>query len=185
MLITIDVQDGLKVTEETFERLASGGGDVRFELVNGRLEVRDEMPRRWHQHIIKLLIRYFDQLGLYALSEIGAKVADGTIRLPDVAVLRSADRLGWGDMTLPAGDYHTLVEVVSEESENRDKETKLIEYAAAGLPNYWIVGEHPFLPEDGIIARYTNEGGRFRLVDTIDVSHLVGGSPAGSGQPPA
>jgi len=143
------------------------------------------MPRRWHQHIIKLLIRYFDQLGLYALSEVGAKVADSTIRLPDVAVLASADRLGWAEMTLPAGEYHTLVEVVSDESESRDKETKLVEYAAAGLPNYWIVGEHPFRPEDGIIARYTNEGGLFRLTDTVDVSQLLGGAPAVSGQQPA
>lgn len=91
MLVTIDVQDGLRITEETFERLASAGGEARFELVGGRPEVRSEMLRRWHQHIIKLLPRYFDQRGRYALSEVGAKVADGTIRVPDVAVLTSGD----------------------------------------------------------------------------------------------
>src|SRR5688500_2813881 len=107
----------MKVTEETFERLSAAGSE-RFELVGGRLEVR-EMPRRWHQHIVKLLVRYFDQLGLYALSELGAKIEDGTIRLPDVAVLASADQLGWQEMTMPAGDYHTLVEVVSEDSTER------------------------------------------------------------------
>lgn len=173
MLVTIDVQEGLRVTEETFERLASVGGDARFELVDGRLEVRSEMPRRWHQHIIKLLIRYFDQLGLYALSELGAKIADGTIRVPDVAVLATADLLGWAEMTLPAGIYHTLVEVVSEESETRDKVTKLDEYAQAGLANYWVVGAHPFRPDDGIVARYVNEGGAFRLADTVLVSQLL------------
>lgn len=173
MLVTIDVQDGLRVTEETFERLASAGGEARFELVNGRLEVRSEMPRRWHQHVIKLLLRYFDQLGLYSLSEVGAKVADGTIRVPDVAVLASSDQLGWNDMTLPASAYHTLVEVVSDESGTRDKVTKAEEYAKAGLANYWVVGEHPFQPDDGIVARYVNEGGAFRLQDTVLLSDLL------------
>jgi Uma2 family endonuclease len=173
VLVTIDVQDGLKVTEETFERLASAGGEARFELVNGRLEVRSEMPPRWHQHIIMLLLRYFNQLDLYALSEVGAKVADGTIRVPDVAVLTSADQLGWDEMTLPAGAYHTLVEVVSDDSETRDKVTKAEEYAKAGPANYWIVGELPFRPDDGIVARYSNEGGAFQLQDTVLISELL------------
>src|SRR5690606_6730547 len=72
--------------------------------------------------------------GLYALSEIGAKTADGTIRVPDLAVLADSDQLGWDQMTLPASAYHTLVEVVSEDSEIREKVTKAEEYAKAGLP---------------------------------------------------
>jgi Uma2 family endonuclease len=173
LLITIDVEDGLKVTEETFEHLTSAESEGRIELVNGRLEVHKDMPRRWHQHIIKLLLRYFDQLGLYALSDLGAKVADGTIRVPDVAVLTSADQLGWEEMTLPAGTYHTLVEVVSVESEARDQVTKAEEYAKAGLANYWIVDEVPLRPDDGIVARYTNQDGAFQLQDTVLVSQLM------------
>ncbi|MBX6721989.1 MAG: Uma2 family endonuclease [Dactylosporangium sp.] len=160
--------------EAAFERLASSGGDVRFELVNGRLEVRGEMPRRWHQHVLKLLIRYFDQLGFYALSELGAKVAEGTIRIADIAVLPSADVLAWDQTILPANQYHTLVEIISPDSEERDKITTLAEYAMAGVPNYWIVSEDPFRPEDGIVARYVNEGGTFRLVDTVSLSSLLG-----------
>jgi Uma2 family endonuclease len=180
VLITIDVKDGLKVTEETFEHLTSAEGEGRLELVNGRLEVHKEMPRRWHQHIVMLLLRYFNQLGLYALSEIGAKVADGTIRVPDVAVLTSADQLGWEEMTLPAGAYHTLVEVVSHESETRDQVTKAEEYAKAGLATYWIVNEVPLRPDDGIIARYTNQSGAFQLQDTVLMSALLAELPNGA-----
>lgn len=176
MLVTIEVEDGLEVTEETFERLSSAGGEARFELVHGRLEVRSEMLRRWHQHVVKLLIRYFDQLGRYALSEIGAKVVDGTIRIADVAVLSSGERLGWAEVTLPAGEYHTIVEVVSEGSEHRDKVEKLQEYAQAGLGNYWVVDEHPFRADDGIVARYVNEDGSFQLRDTVTLSELLTGS---------
>lgn len=176
VLVTLDVKDGLKVTEETFEALSSAGAGERFELVDGQLEVHRELPRRWHQHLIMLLLRYFDQLGLYALSKLGAKVADGTIRVPDVAVLATGDQLGWDQMTLPASAYHTLVEVVSDDSEVRDKVTKAEEYAKAGLAHYWIVWEHPFRPDDGIVGRYTNQDGAFQLGDTVLVSELLAGA---------
>jgi hypothetical protein len=110
------------------------------------------------------------------VTEVGAKVADGTIRVPDVAVLTDGDRLDWHEMTLPASAYHTLVEVVSGESETRDKVTKAEEYAQAGLATYWVVGEHPFRPADGIVARYANEGGTFSLKDTVLLSDLLAAS---------
>jgi Uma2 family endonuclease len=173
VLVTIDVPDGMKVTEETFERLTSAETEGRVELVNGRLEVHKDMPRRWHQHVIMLLLRYFNQLGLYALGDLGAKVADGTIRVPDVAVLASADQLDWDQMTLPASAYHTLVEVVSSESETRDQVTKAEEYAKSGLASYWIVDEVPLRPDDGIVARYANRDGAFQLQDTVLISQLL------------
>jgi len=35
------------------------------------------------------------------------------------------------------------------------------------------VWEPPFRPDDGIVARYTNQGGAFRLQDTVLLSELL------------
>lgn len=61
-----------------------------------------------------------------------------TVRRPDVVVLprnfldANAPRLAGADVVL-------AVEIVSPGSGRTDRVTKMAEYAAAGIPNYWIV----------------------------------------------
>jgi Uma2 family endonuclease len=59
---------------------------------------------------------------------------------PDVCIVRRAAPPGdLDDTLLDAADVRLAVEVVSPDSEVRDKERKPQIYAAAGIPHYWIV----------------------------------------------
>ncbi|QES48634.1 hypothetical protein DEJ50_13175 [Streptomyces venezuelae] len=58
---------------------------------------------------------------------------------PDVSVIRSEARTSPMQTHYYAADVLLAVEVVSPESEARDTEAKLHKYAAAGIPNYWII----------------------------------------------
>ncbi|NED77731.1 Uma2 family endonuclease [Streptomyces sp. SID9944] len=57
---------------------------------------------------------------------------------PDISVLRVA-AVGPDKTRYQAGDVVLAVEVVSPESESRDRTTKPYKYASAGIPNFWRV----------------------------------------------
>lgn len=67
---------------------------------------------------------------------------------PDISVVR-ADAVGGLEQTrYAAEDVLLAVEVVSPDSEARDRDAKPRKYAAAGIPNFWLVemsgaDEHP------------------------------------------
>src|SRR5580700_2811467 len=102
-------------------------------------------------------------------------------RRPDVLVYRCVeyDRGTWGRKPY-AADCVLVIEIVSADSVTTDTRDKRAEYAAAGVPNYWIVRmtdndgpaisvERLLLTSDG---EYTREGlairGRdFHVIDTI------------------
>ncbi len=103
-------------------------------------------------------------------------------RRPDVVVYRciDADRGKWGRKPY-ASDCVIVVEIVSADSVATDLRAKRAEYAAAGIPHYWIARmtdndgpsisvERFLLTLDGnyISAGLAVRGRDFRAVDTID-----------------
>ncbi|MDX3328253.1 MULTISPECIES: Uma2 family endonuclease [Streptomyces] len=58
---------------------------------------------------------------------------------PDVSVVRAESVTGREQTRFEAADVLLAVEVVSPDSEARDRETKPHKYAAAGIPNFWLV----------------------------------------------
>ncbi|MFD3465490.1 Uma2 family endonuclease [Streptomyces sp. NPDC058682] len=58
---------------------------------------------------------------------------------PDISVVRREACTSPMQTHFYAADVLLAVEVVSPESEARDTKAKLHKYAAAGIPNYWIV----------------------------------------------
>ncbi|MEU0147271.1 Uma2 family endonuclease [Streptomyces sp. NPDC006288] len=58
---------------------------------------------------------------------------------PDVSVVRAAAVTGRELTRFDAADVLLAVEVVSPDSEARDRDTKPGKYAAAGIPNFWLV----------------------------------------------
>jgi len=114
------------------------------ELVDGRVEV-PEMPTKTHQQIVHALLTAF--LGYLRLRRTGDAIAApyrvrlrmGGFREPDITVYRRdhLDRFGERFGGVP----DLVVEVVSDDpaSRIRDYEDKRREYAAAGIPEYWIV----------------------------------------------
>jgi Uma2 family endonuclease len=61
-------------------------------------------------------------------------------RIPDLVVWSKAQADG---VWLPVADVLLVVEIVSPGSEGVDTVTKRNEYAAAGIPQYWVVDQDP------------------------------------------
>jgi Uma2 family endonuclease len=57
----------------------------------------------------------------------------------DVTVVRTEAITGRTQTSLPVADVLLAVEVVSPDSEARDTSSKPQKYAAAGIPNFWLV----------------------------------------------
>ncbi|MGW3494216.1 Uma2 family endonuclease [Streptomyces sp. NPDC001020] len=71
---------------------------------------------------------------------------------PDVVVVRAEVVKDPGQTRFPAGAVVLAIEVVSEDSVSRDRETKPLKYARAKIPHYWRVEN-----EDGRAAVHAFE----------------------------
>lgn len=147
----------------------------RHELVDGELV---EMPPRTPKHqraLMMLTNQLYEQLpaGLDVVHSFDVLLKDGSwplMRKPDVVVASvqafrdEVTRFGAADVTL-------VVEIMSEESEDVDLRIKLREYAAAGIPHYWIVA----LDGSATMAAYSLADGRYELAEggtgTLDVAN--------------
>ncbi|WPW29376.1 Uma2 family endonuclease [Streptomyces atratus] len=58
---------------------------------------------------------------------------------PDISIIRAEIELGPDETLYRTADVLLAVEVVSPDSEARDRDTKPQKYAAAGIPNFWLV----------------------------------------------
>jgi Uma2 family endonuclease len=126
------------------------GTDSRHELVNGELWAMPTESRLNEQIALWLLTQF---LTLVPLSQLGrgTEVAVGgrlvTVRIPDLVVLSSelATALQGATRSLVNFDMPPpllVVEVVSPGKENADRDYryKRSEYAARGIPEYWLIG---------------------------------------------
>ncbi|MEK7395855.1 MAG: Uma2 family endonuclease [Candidatus Poribacteria bacterium] len=113
-----------------------------IELSEGRLEI-PEMPGTTHQKVVFRLAKIIDgYVSEKALGEIGVaplpvRLWEGKFREPDIIFMSSshADRITesmWGIPDL-------VVEVISKSTAQTDRERKFLEYAKAGISEYWIV----------------------------------------------
>ncbi|MFW5420807.1 Uma2 family endonuclease [Nocardiopsis sp. CNT-189] len=134
-----------------------------IELIDGALIVTAPQ-RSFHA---RTLLRLGAALDLQAPEGVGVE-PEMTVRLgerqrpePDLVVFRDTDG-GNGDRTyyLPE-DVLLVVEVVSPESEERDRKTKPVKYAEAGIPHFWLVEE-----EEGAAAVHVYELDRVNGVYT-------------------
>lgn len=117
--------------------------DVQGELVDGHL-IEEEMPSFEHEAIVLFLasrlLAWLGDQGFVAVSGVKYAVAPQRGRLPDLTVFLPGGRVPprRGVVTV-APDI--AVEVVSPSlaDQRRDRVEKLAEYAAFGIPYYWIV----------------------------------------------
>lgn len=140
--------------EWTFEDYLAMEWDGRVEFVDGRLEFQS-MTTFEHEDLVQFL---FDQLRTYISRRQLGKVytAPLTVQLnsqlgrqPDVIFLRPERIVS---RSAPAQGADLVMEVVSRDRRDRyrDYEIKRREYAAADIPEYWIVD-----PEQGVITVLT------------------------------
>ena len=99
------------------------------------------MPNIFHQVMLKLLIRAFEEFignkGLVLFAPLRIKVADEKYREPDILLLLNQRDLRMGVNFWTGADL--VVEIVSRGGEERDTVEKRADYAAAQIPEYWIV----------------------------------------------
>lgn len=132
-----------------------------IEFSDGFIEVLP-MPTYSHQLIVRWLLEKFLEhvrprgLGDVVFAPLPVHLRPGKYREPDLVYLSRARLAAMGDY--PEGADLAL-EVVSEGSEARERDltTKKIEYAAAGIPEYWIVD-----PENREITVLVLDNGTYR-----------------------
>ncbi|MFE0808347.1 Uma2 family endonuclease [Streptomyces sp. NPDC058848] len=118
------------------------------ELIDGSL-VFVSPQTNFHSRVVRLL----DNALLAQAPEELDVIREMTVKLnkrnrpePDVLVFRADADTGPKQTWYLPEDVVVAVEVVSEESEDRDREVKPRKYAQAGIPYYWRVEENEGLP---------------------------------------
>lgn len=131
------------------------------EYVDGCLEFLP-MPTKTHQLIVQFLVRLLHdfvqprRLGTVVSAPYRVRLREGLFREPDVLLAFAGRRL---EETESDG-ADLVVEVVSPDpkSRKRDLEEKRAEYAAAGIPEYWIVD-----PQEKMITVLVLDGDQYRV----------------------
>jgi Uma2 family endonuclease len=117
------------------------------ELIDGALVFMMSPQRRWHARVIISLTTALTAQapeGVFVDQEMTVRLDDRNRPEPDVVVTTvPVDRdQTWFD----ASDVLLVVELVSPESEHRDRTVKLRKYAEAGIKHYWLIDEENARP---------------------------------------
>ncbi len=126
-------------SEEEFFSLPT---NHKIEFSDGYLEFLP-MPTIFHQLIMKFICWQLDsfvtagKLGLVVPAGYKVRLRGGKDREPDILFIKAEHMSAIGKQYCEKVDL--VVEVVSEENRQHDIETKRVEYAQAGIPEYWIV----------------------------------------------
>ncbi|MPZ81536.1 MAG: Uma2 family endonuclease [Actinophytocola sp.] len=157
------------------------------ELVEGVLVVSPRAAPHHNTAMGNLMVAINRQLPstLVATQDSEVVVNPGfpaTVRAPDVLVT-SASRYRQNPPRFDAGDVLLAIEIISPGSVTTDRVTKLVQYAQAGIPHYWIVD----LKEPATLVAHTLVDGCYEVAAkatskvtlaepatvTVDVSRLT------------
>ncbi|RII15023.1 hypothetical protein DSC45_19190 [Streptomyces sp. YIM 130001] len=111
------------------------------ELIDGSL-VFLRPQRRFHAKMIDLLMNGLRQTlpeSLTAEREMTVVLDRRNGPEPDVSIVRTEAVTGLDQTHFRAEDVVLAIEVVSPDSEARDRDAKPRKYAAAGIPHFWLV----------------------------------------------
>ncbi len=139
------------------------------ELIRGVLVMSPQ--KTWHMAIIRMLDRQlYEQVPeQYALLfEMAVKRSNRSAPEPDLSIVRASAVEADKSVYAPA-DVLVAAEIVSPESEERDREDKPLIYAAMGIPTYWLIERGPDLAP--IVHEHQLYGGAYRLMHT-HIGHM-------------
>ncbi|OEV03553.1 Uma2 family endonuclease [Streptomyces oceani] len=111
------------------------------ELIDGSL-VFVSPQRDFHGRVLYLLEHALRQTlpeTLRVRREMAVRLSRQSVAEPDVSVVRAEAVEGRRQTSYQASDVLLAVEVVSPESEERDRDTKPRKYAKAGIEHFWRV----------------------------------------------
>jgi len=134
-----------RISFQDYLRVYNSVEGIRAEWVAGEVESYQITNNLQYQRLIAFFLALFqfflnrEKLGEVILAGFPMYLGDDKpAREPDLMVVLKAHR----DRLKPTyldGIADLVVEVVSPESDERDHGTKLLEYEAAGIPEYWLI----------------------------------------------
>jgi Uma2 family endonuclease len=135
---------GAYLSEQQFESWAFAQRDVRAEWVEGKVVVMSPVSQVhnslsvWLTHLLSSFLEVHPLGDLYG-PEFMVRLGNGkSRRVPDLLFV-SAQRRNLVKKTYLDGPPDLAVEIVSEDSQSRDRREKYHEYESAGVHEYWIV----------------------------------------------
>ncbi|MFN8517332.1 MAG: Uma2 family endonuclease [Thermomicrobiales bacterium] len=148
LTMTVPVEQELRLKMSYEEFLALPGDGRQMEWVDGEAIVF--MPPSIRHQLLSGFL--FSLLNIFAgLFNLGRVIAspvemrtrpDGPAREPDLLFVAREHLNRLTEQRL-AGPADLVVEIVSPESVGRDRREKFVEYAEAGIPEYWWVDPRP------------------------------------------
>ena len=144
----------------TVEDYLSLDGSYLLEYVDGCLQVLP-MPDLFHQAIAFVLHTWIDR---FTREQGNAKVASAPFKVmldsvryrePDIGVMLNIHAARRHRTHWEGADF--VIEIVSESNRRHDLETKRVDYAAAGIGEYWVVD-----PAFKTITQFVLEGAAYR-----------------------
>ena len=129
------------------------------ELTDGHVEVLP-MPTDEHQRLVLFLYRMLyaylaaRKIGIVLVAPLRLFLDAGRYREPDLLLLLSIEDARRSNRFWTGADL--VIDVVSPDDPQRDLVRKRQEYAAAGIPEYWIVN-----PQAAQMIVYTLEGAAY------------------------
>jgi len=132
----------LPMTAEEFERLPEVEG-WRMELWEGNLDVAAAAQIAWHSSTAWQVAAVLKAGQQVVHMEVGIVLGPRTVRAPDVTRFRPGLHPNINKSQFPAADVDLVVEIISPESAQRDRNVKPEEYARAGIPELWLIERHP------------------------------------------
>jgi Uma2 family endonuclease len=115
------------------------GAPRRVELIDGALIIMSPQTM-FHMLMTNLLLaRIQPAEGLYVTREMDLKISTRQRPVPDIMIVTTSPSDDLDRTCFTPDEVHLVVEVVSPDSEERDRETKPAKYAKAGVRFLWRV----------------------------------------------
>jgi Uma2 family endonuclease len=165
-------EDGYRLRMSYEEFLAWSLDDTHAEWVDGEVIVFMP-PKDRHQDIVQFLVALLSSyVSFYGLGKVRSAPfemrLERSAREPDILFVSQANLHRLTAERLQ-GAADLVVEVVSEESQHRDRVQKFEEYQSAGVREYWLIDSRPevepefyVLNDSGKFERAVLEAGVFR-----------------------
>ena len=134
------------------------------ELIRGVLVVSPQ--KAWHMGVVGVLwwhLRSQAPAEFEVMREMAVKRSQRSAPEPDLSIIR-AEAYSRQKSIFSPEDFVMAAEVISPESEERDREDKPIIYAAMGIPTFWLIECGP--DEAPIVHEHELYGGAYRLMRT-------------------
>jgi Uma2 family endonuclease len=112
----------------------------------------------WLSTLIRMFIEEHD-LGVIRHNIFVRFASQRRRRVPDLFFVRS-DRVGLLKPTYLDGSPDLIIEIISPDSQSRDRREKYRDYEKAGVREYWIID-----PLSKTVEAYALDGRKFRLIE--------------------